>query len=223
MSFSDEIEIKRSLKDQPFYNAPIKNPKIKHLNNADMLSELLFYDELNIVKTAKAFKKYARSYSIEIIKDKDGNLNDELAQLEAGKPVMKDLLRDLLKEMKGFKYQITMKVLLSKLKENGDREFTTVYFNSTAKTVIDLNNDRLNKSFQQVLYRLDTWINEGPAWIITYIDGEYVNISIYSPLSESIHIELSDELRNSMKGLVQNDDNKCFLWCHVRHLIKSIK
>ena len=27
--------------------------------------------------------------------------------------------------MKGFKYQITMKVFLSKQKENGDREFTT--------------------------------------------------------------------------------------------------
>ena len=42
--------------------------------------------------------------------------------------------------MKGFKYQIPMKVLLSKQKENGDREFTTVYFNSTAEAVSNLNN-----------------------------------------------------------------------------------
>ena len=41
-------------------------------------------------------------------------MNDPLAQLEASKPVIKDLFRDLLIEMKGFKYQITMKVLLSK-------------------------------------------------------------------------------------------------------------
>ena len=34
--------------------------------------------------------------------------------------------RDLLIEMKGFEYQITMKVLVSKQKESGDREFTTV-------------------------------------------------------------------------------------------------
>ena len=57
-----------------------------------MLHELPFYDESNIVKTAKAFKRYA-SYNIEIIKGKDGNMNDPLVQLEASKPVIKDLFR----------------------------------------------------------------------------------------------------------------------------------
>ena len=67
-----------------------------------MLSELPFYDELNIVPTVTAFKKYVRSYRIEIIKDKDGNMNDPSVQLEARKPVIKDLFRDLLIEWKGF-------------------------------------------------------------------------------------------------------------------------
>ena len=44
--------------------------------------------------------------------------NDPLAELEAGKPVIKDLFRDLVIEIKGFKYQRTMKVLLSKQKVN---------------------------------------------------------------------------------------------------------
>ena len=56
-----------------------------------------------------------------------------------------------------------MTILLSKQKENQDREFTTVCFNSSTKTVINLNKYGLNKSFQQVLYRLDNWINEGSA------------------------------------------------------------
>ena len=43
-------------------------------------------------------------------------MNDPLAQLEARKPVIKDLFRDLLIEMKGFKYKITMRFLLSKQK-----------------------------------------------------------------------------------------------------------
>ena len=91
-----------------------------------MLSELPFYDELNLVKTAEPFKKYARSYSTEIMKDKDRNMNDALAQLEAIKPVIKNLLRDLLIEMKGFKYQITLKAYLRKQKGTGDTEFSTV-------------------------------------------------------------------------------------------------
>ena len=187
MSFSDEEEIKRVLKEQPFYNVPIEKRKVKCLNNADMLNELLFHGDLNIVKTAKAFKKYARSFSIEIMKDKDGNMNDPLAQLEASEPIIKDLFRDLLIEMKGFKYQITMNVLLSKQKENGDREFTTVYFNYKTKTVIGFK-DGLDDPFQEILYRLDNWINEGSAWKIEYLGGEYINISIYNPLSGSSYI-----------------------------------
>ena len=47
-------------------------------------------------------------------------MNDRLVQLEASKPVIRDLFRDLLIEMKGFKYQITLNVLLRKQKQNGD-------------------------------------------------------------------------------------------------------
>ena len=63
------------------------------------------------------------------------------------------------------------------------------------------------------MYRTDTWINEGSAWKIESTDGEYINIAIYNPLSGSTYIELLDELKNSMKGLIniKNDDNKCFL------------
>ena len=47
-----------------------------------------------------------------------------------------------------------------------------------------------------------------------------MNISIYSPLSGSTQIELPDKLKHSKKGLIniKNNDNKCFLWCHIRHL-----
>ena len=86
-------------------------------------------------------------------------MNDPSSELEAIKPVIKDLFRDLLIEMKGLKCQITMNVLLSRQKENGEREFTSVYFNSTEKTVNNINKYGLNKSFQQVLYRLYNWIN----------------------------------------------------------------
>ena len=43
--------------------------------------------------------------------------------------------------MKGFKYQITITVLLCKQKINGDIEYVPVYFNSATKTVI--NSDKI--------------------------------------------------------------------------------
>ena len=47
-----------------------------------------------------------------------------------------------------------------------------------------------------------------------------MNISIYSPLSGSTYIELPRRLRNSVEGLIniKSNDNKCFLWCNIRHL-----
>ena len=131
----------------------------------------------------------------------------------------KDFFKDLLDEINGFTYQITVKGLLSKYKKNEDVEFYPVYFNSTTKTVIN-SKYILDKSFQEILCRTDDWINEESGWIIESVDKEYVNISIYSPLSGSTYIELPRRLRNSMKGYInmKNNDNKSFIWCHIRQL-----
>ena len=45
------------------------------------------------------------------------------------------MFSDLLNETKGFKYQITLNVMLKKYKSNGEIEFRPVYFNSTTKAV----------------------------------------------------------------------------------------
>ena len=74
--------------------------------------------------------------------------------MTASKPSIEDLFEDLLYEIKGFKYQTTVKVLLSKYKENEITEFAPGYFNSTTKTVINPKYD-LDKCVQEILYRLD--------------------------------------------------------------------
>ena len=48
-------------KELPFYNVSIDKPKIKRLKNIDLLPELPFYDQLNIIKTDQAFSGYAMS------------------------------------------------------------------------------------------------------------------------------------------------------------------
>ena len=212
--FWNEKKAKNLFQALPFYNVLIKKREIKRLSNIELLHELPFYDELSITEFSKAFKRYARSYKVEIVDHKD-----LLVQLEASKLSIKDLFKDLLNEMKGFKYQITVAILLSKEKGNGDTEYSSVYFNSVTKTVINLEFS-LDKSFQEILYRIDNWINEGSGWVVKSINGEYVNISMYSPLIGSSFVKLLNELKNSKKGLIniKNNDNKCFLWCHIRHL-----
>ena len=48
----------------------------------------------------------------------------------------------------------------------------------------------LDKSFQETLQRTEDWINEKSGWVIESIDAEFVNISVFSPLSGSTYIEL---------------------------------
>ena len=108
----------------------------------------------------------------------------------------------------------------SKVKNNGETEYSSVYFNSLTKAVIGSDKFGLDQSFPEIIYRLDNWISHGSGWIVEEIYHEYLNISSYLPLSGSTYIELPNELKHPMKGLIniQNDGNKCFLWCHVRHL-----
>ena len=67
MTISSKNNDVNLFKELPFYNEPIKKPKIKRLKNVDLLAELPFYDQLNIIKTDQAFKGYGRSYKVEIV------------------------------------------------------------------------------------------------------------------------------------------------------------
>ena len=139
----------------PFYDTYIEKPEVKKLNNVELLKELPFYDELSIVKNKASFSSYAQSYKIDIV---DKRL--VVVQLKASEISIKELFKDLLIELKGFKYQITLAFLLSKLKNNGEAEYSSVYFNSLAKTVIN-DSYKLNQSLQEITHRLGNWINEG--------------------------------------------------------------
>ena len=68
----------------------------------------------------------------------------------------------------------------------------------------------MESSFQEILYKIDNWINEGSGWIIEFIESQYTNISTYRPLSGSSHINLPDELKSPRKGLIniKNKDKK---------------
>ena len=169
---------------------------------------------MSIVKNKTAFSGYARSYKIEVI-DK----RDVIVQLKASKISIVELFKDLLIELKGYKYQITLCVLLSKVKSSDLIEYSPVYFNSLTKTVIG-DKFKLDQCFNKIIFRLERWTSHGSGWIVEEIISQYLNLSSYLPLSGSTYIELPAELNRPMKGLIniKNNDNKCFLWCHVRHL-----
>ena len=125
-----------------------------HSDVIDYFKKLPFYNK-PIKKPIKPLKGCAMSYKVEIVQRKD-----RILQLEASKLSIKNLFSDLLNETKRFKCPITVEVLLKKYKFNGEIEFRPVYFNSVTKTVINYR-FRLENSFEEILYMIDVWINNG--------------------------------------------------------------
>ena len=211
----DESKIFKIL---PFYNSYIDIPKIKKLSNIRLLKELPFFNDLNIVKNKTAFSGHTQSYKIETVGKKD-----VIIQLKSSEISIENLFKGLLIEMKGFKYQITLSVLLTKVKSRGNAlhsdfiEYSTVYLNSLTKTVIG-EEYFLSEFFNEIIFRLENWISHGSGWIADSILNQYLNISSYNPLNGSTYCKLPKELCHPMKGLtnIQNNDNKCFLWCHIK-------
>ena len=109
--------------------------------------------------------------------------------------VSKNLFEESLREKKGLRYIISVKITLKKGINDND-----------PKT-------RLNDSFEEILNLLDIWINEGSGWVIDEIKGLYINISNYEPLLGGSYIPLPKALNNSMKGLInlKNKDHQCVM------------
>ena len=57
-SHQDVVDCSKNLL---FYNMHIEKTKIKCLKNIDLLSELPFYEELNVIKTNHAYRWYTTS------------------------------------------------------------------------------------------------------------------------------------------------------------------
>ena len=102
-----QLSIKKLLSEQPFYKQPIKKLRIKKLSNQELLRELPFYDDINISKNERAFRGYAETYKVEIINNR--NLSDLLPVI---KNSVKNLFDELLREKRGFKYIINVKITI---------------------------------------------------------------------------------------------------------------
>ena len=68
--------------------------------------------------------------------------------LSVSKNSIKNLFDELLREKRGFKYVLSTKIILKKRINNNEHTYSTVYFNSLIKTVINRRyhlNDSLKK------------------------------------------------------------------------------
>ena len=173
-------------------------------------------EAISIPERSKALKGYVKSYEVPIV-----NSNDPSIQLNNTRKAIFDLLIKILSDKRGFKYNTTLRVRLSKRKE-GTIIYREPYFNAGPFTVtnrLDIE-ESIHNSIERILELIAVWLSEGSGWVFESVELHIINIVSYFPLRGTSYIQLPEELRNPMKGLInpKNEDNRCFLWCHNRHL-----
>ena len=97
--------------------------------------------------------------------------------MSVSKNSIKSLFDELLREERGFKYIISVKITLKKWINDNEIDPRTLYFNSLVKTVIN-RRYHLNDSFEEILNLLDIWVNDGSGWIIKKVEWLYINVTI---------------------------------------------
>ena len=101
-------------------------------------------------------------------------------------------------------------------------EYKDAYFNSKVFTILNSDEiiEALDKAAEEINNKIAVWLSEGSGWIIVEIRSHFVNIVKYLPLRGNSYLPLPLELRNSKNGVInlKNEDNKCFLWSHNKHL-----
>ena len=94
------------------------------MKNYEFLPELPFYNDINISRKERAFKRYAETYKVEILNNK--SLSDSLSM---SKNSIKNLFDKLLREKRGFKYVLSTKIILKKRINDNEHKYSTVYIN----------------------------------------------------------------------------------------------
>ena len=102
--------------------------------------------------------------------------------------------------------------MLKKYKPNEEIEFCPVFFNPTTKTAIN-HKFSLESAFQEVLYRINNWINDRSGCIVELIESQYINILTYRTLS-GISCRIACKIKGSKKKKelisIKNNNQKCF-------------
>ena len=170
-------------------------------------------------KEASAFKKYTTQY---VIINTDPSY-DPLTFLNDASPAIINI----------FNLNRNIKVLLClhcKMKRTDSQGFTTepirFRFHSKGQKLI-LESTDIYEIYEEMIDEIEEEIQKvenahGSGWVFVEVENLTLHTVIWDPLKASSYIKLPKELKNK-KAIInmENEDNKCFMWCVLRALNPS--
>ena len=113
---------------------------------------------MKITKRAHAFKGFAGSYNVEIL----NSFNLEL-QLRGTESAIKSKLIDLLTQVKGFKFVITLILMFEKIESEDKTKYDTFCSNSKVKIIVNESdiNDLCESIYTTIISNIQKYLRKG--------------------------------------------------------------
>ena len=200
-------------RDENGVKHPIPAPRRKHLLGGKISIPA---PRTKIGEKRRALNGYTKSYEIGI----ESNFS-VLEQLQNTRLATTRYFDHIFNQLGGFKFVETLVVNFVK-PGNDEENRDSIFINSSQQTVINSTDflPSLNMSQQQIMARIGRWMNQGSGYIINSVNDRYINVVKYNPLGGNSYIPLPPELQHPRKRLInmENENDECFRWCHIRHL-----
>lgn len=114
------------------------------------------------------------------------------------------------------KFYLNTLVRMVRQRDGGEEESTVHHFRSTTFEVLDSENldHFLYQAFQQMQNAMEEFIHRGSNWRMESVLGLEIKAVPYQPLTAAKYSPLPAGIQH-LRGIIniQNDDEKCFLWC----------
>ena len=182
------------------------------------------YDKLkNILtkpskKSEKAFENTIAIHDLTIVNEKDPMVQFKMLNQRGNVLILKALHK-----FNGVMFSIGMDILFSKPDKDNTDLIITQMFHIAVKSVPITHESELTeavkKQNEEIKSRIDRYTVGGSGWTIEEIQRHYITLSKYKPLTGRTYIPLPEAIQNKKATInIQNNDNKCFMYCLGRAL-----
>ena len=146
---------------------------------------------IKLTKREHACKGYASIYNVEIL----NSLNAEL-QLKDTESAIKSKLIELLTQLRGFKFMITLVLTFKKIECKDKTKYDNFYSSSKAEIIINESDteNAFKSIYTTIIANIQKYLGKSSVWIIDSVIGHTICISKYNPLTGSSYIKLPKEL-----------------------------
>ena len=182
----------------------------------------------------KALERAMREYVQGLIKEKTSLENFAIKYVIKGEPGLNpeeylvkayNTLKEFLIYHKNIKFEIVLQCIMGRLtkkdKKVEEHQEVKVYFRSGGRKNLKSTNEdeEIEYCYKKIIEDFDNFHAKGSGWHFNEVVQLEIHTVEYNPAKGSTYIPLPDWITNK-KAIVniQNKDEKCFLWCILRHL-----